>query len=143
MRPLRNAAISAAIGALIVGVCGEPAAAQEAPSKKRGPPPPAPSLVSQGIRYQAIEPGTRSDLEPNAAYVAATAMNTGRQLWIARIYDHPVDPDMEEDKQTVFISRLASAEHGRALLVIDERGRRFSVDLSSQAVHELPKPPKG
>lgn len=132
------------VGALLVGaltiagaleaVVPRPAAADETPSKKRGPPPAPPSVSAKGIRYQAIPWGRRRGLDQNGGYIAAVDEATGHELWLLRVYAIPQDPEMEADKQDLFISRLALADGGRTLLVTDERGGRYRVDLSSRAV---------
>ena len=111
-----------------------PAVADEMPSKKRGPPPAPPSVSAKGIRYEAIPWGRRRGLDQNGGYIAAVDEATGHELWLLQVYATPTDPDMETDKQDLFISRLALVDGGRTLLVTDERGGRYRVDLSSHAV---------
>jgi hypothetical protein len=116
-------------------VAPKAAVAQEQLAKKRGPPPAAAPVSAAGVRYEAIIWGRRRGLEQNGGYVAAVDRKTGRELWVARIYDAtPHDPDMEDDKQDLFIARLELVEHGRALRVTDERGGRYRLDIATRTV---------
>lgn len=116
-------------------VAPKAAVAQEQPAKKRGPPPAPAPVSASGVRYEAIVWGRRRGLEQNGGYVAAIDRKTGRELWVARIYDAtPRDPDMEDDKQDLFIARLELVEHGRALRVTDERGGRYRLDIATRTV---------
>ena len=103
-------------------------------SKKRGPPPAASSVTARGVRYETIAMGRRRGLDQNGGYIAALDVASGRQLWLLKVYVTPHDPDMEDDKQDLFIAGLKLTNHGHALLVTDERGGRYCVDLKTRAV---------
>jgi hypothetical protein len=111
-----------------------PAAAQEVVQKKRGPPPKAPSVTAGGVRYEAVHFGLRRGLDQNGGYISAIDQKTGRELWVLRVYATRQDPNMEQDKQDIFISALKLADGGRTLLVTDERGTRYRVNLMDRTV---------
>ena len=130
---------AALVGAMTTAACAQTLASpltplREMPSKKRGPPPPAPAITVRGVRYQAVAMGRRRGLDQNGGYIAALDVVSGRELWLLKVYVTPHDPDMEEDKQDLFIAGLKLVGHGRALLVTDERGGRYRVDLRTRAV---------
>jgi hypothetical protein len=125
---------------LPAAACASPqaeVAREEAPAKKRGPPPAAPSVSASGVRYAAVTWGSQRGLDQNGGYVAATDLKTGRELWVAKVYSTPRDPTMEGDKQDLFIKRLKLIEKGRALLVTDERGGRYRLDLATRLATQL------
>jgi hypothetical protein len=125
---------------LPAAACASPqadVAREEAPAKKRGPPPAAPSVSASGVRYVAVTWGLQRGLDQNGGYVAATDEKTGRELWVAKVYATPRDPNMEDDKQDLFIKRLKVVDKGRALLVTDERGGRYRLDLATRVAAPL------
>ncbi len=138
-RTLRLAGLAALAlaGAVATVACAQgavPASAiEERPSKKRGPPPPPPSITAAGVRYAAIPWGLRRGLDQNGGYLSA-ADASGRELWVLKVYDTPHAPAMEDDKQDLFIQTLKVVDGGKALLVVDERGGRYRVDLATRTV---------
>ncbi len=69
-----------------------------------------------------------------AAYDAATS----QLLWGVKVYDTPHIAELERDVQTVFFASMQLDDAGTSLLIANERGRHFAVDLASHAVRELP-----
>ena len=97
----------------------------EPTSAKRAAPPPVAPVVYKGITYTAPNQNGR------AAYVVASD-STGKELFRVKVFDVEIDPKLEEDVQWVFITELRL--RGESLLVKDEKGRRFAIDLSTHAV---------
>ena len=68
---------------------------------KRGPPQKVAPIVQDGVKYVA----------PNASgrvgKVEARSEKTGEKLWDAAVYTVKIDPNLEEDVQWVFITRLS------------------------------------
>ncbi len=140
-RPLARAAVAGAMlaGALAAAACTAAPApgtaiAEAQPAKKRGPPPPTRLVSVGGVRYEAVVWGRRRGMDQNGGYVAATDQKTGQELWVTKVYATPHDPDMEDDKQDLFIARLDLIENGKALRVTDERGGRYRLDLATRTV---------
>jgi hypothetical protein len=103
------------------------------PEKERSDiPEPAPVVVG-GLRYEAVPWGRARGLSQNGGYIAARDMASGRELWLFKVYDVKYLPDMEDDKQDVFIEDLALDAKGR-LRVTDERGEIYRVDLVHRAL---------
>lgn len=133
----RRRTIAVLVGALTVLASGAPVSANEAPSKKRAAPPPAPSIVARGVRYQAVERGEDATHDGHAGYVAATRIATGRELWVVRVYAVHYDPNKETDVQDLFIAALKIVNRGRTLQVTDERGGQYGINLKTRAVTKL------
>jgi len=95
---------------------------------KRGPAPPVNPVVIGSISYSAPP-----DPE-HMGYVIATDMPSGKELWRQRIYRIVLNPFVEADVQWVFITSLV--RQGNTLIVTDERGRRFTLDLKTRKVTE-------
>ena len=95
-----------------------------ASAKRRDPKPVAP-VVYHGISYSAPNNNGR------IAYVLASD-STGKELFRIKVFDTPTDPKLEEDVQWVFITDLRLSGH--LLLVKDEKGRCYIVNLDTRAV---------
>lgn len=122
--------------------------ARHAPAPDSQPPPeatsalakerrdvPAPTPVSQGgIRYEAVPWGRARGLPQNGGYVAAIDEATGAELWLTRIYDAPPADDREGDKRDVFITRLELSADRQFLLVTNELGAVYRLDLRTRSV---------
>ena len=97
---------------------------------KRGQAAAVDPVVFQGIRYTAPNDDGRR------AYVRAADAVTGKILYDIVIFRAAIDPALEEDVQWVFIKGM-KIEDG-SLVVTDERGRVYAVDLKTRAVKPLP-----
>jgi hypothetical protein len=99
---------------------------------KRVGPPSVPPVTLEGVRYEALHWGRERGLGQNGGFVRAVDPDGGRELWTAQVYRIDYQPGMETDVQDRFIRALAPTADGRALLVTDERGGRFVLDLASR-----------
>ena len=116
-----------------------PTSAESVPRKKRGPAPPLPAaVVAAGAAYAAVADGTARGLDQPTGYIAAIDAASGRELWTLKVFGTRTDPAMEADKQDLHIAKLALTNSRRALLVTDERGGRYRVDLATRTVKGLP-----
>lgn len=76
-----------------------------------------------GIRYEAVW-GV-------LGLFRATEINTGKVLWELTLYHYRYNDELETDVQDVFVSAMAK-ESDSSILVTDERGRVYRVDLESR-----------
>ncbi len=126
----------AIVAALVFGVaCGKlPGPADAAPvAKKRAAPEPVDPVVIGAVRYEAPADGKVRGLGQNGGIVVARGAASGAELWTARVYPIVYAAKLEADKQDVFIFDMKPSPDGRALLVTDERGRRWRLDLATHA----------
>lgn len=105
--------------------------------KKRRDPEPVEPVVLNGIRYEAPILGGEVDEHQDGGIVAAIDEKTGRLLWTAVIYPQEHDPDMEDDKQDVFIRSMAPDAKGKRLKIVNELGKAFWLDLATQKVSKV------
>ena len=113
------------------------AAAAQSGAAKRLPPADVPPVVVGEIRYEVPRMGTPLGSAKDGGTVVARRVDTGALVWTRRVYIVARDPRKEGDVQDVFIKELTLAPDGRHLRVLDERGRRFELDLDGGAVHEI------
>lgn len=95
------------------------------------------SVEHNGVRYTQLQAPSSEGLPPGG-YVVATAIASGKRLWIARLYETAIDPRRETDVQIVFLRSMTLAPAGDALLITDEKNRNYAVQLSDGAVRNLP-----
>ena len=91
---------------------------------KRPAPKPVAAVIADAIEYSAP-----SEL---MGFVVATDTRTHKELWRERIYRVVINPALEGDVQDVFITSLV-VERG-ALIVTNERGESYSLDLATRKV---------
>lgn len=93
----------------------------------REPPAPVTPVVHNGVKYTA-------PMESMGVVVALDA-KSGAKLWQQKIYDVKIDPSLEADIQYVYITTLAV--QGGDLIVTNEMGAKYAMNLSSRAVRKL------
>lgn len=106
----------------------------DTPKRKRVGPPAVEPVIVNGVRHEALHWGRTQGLDQDGGYVVAMDMASGHELWTVRVYRIDYLPGLETDVQDIFIESLVLAEGDRQLLVTDERGRKFMLDLASHAV---------
>jgi hypothetical protein len=106
---------------------------------KRAVPKPVAALVSGNVKYIApdVMPNYRSiygksTCPDHSMCVEARNRKTGKLLWQVEVYQIKYDPNLEGDVQDIYISSLAIERD--KLIVKDEVGTKFSVDLKTRAV---------
>ncbi len=107
--------------------------------KKRDGPSRASAVIHDGVRYEAIlwaEPTYGSDPLPDksSAYLVAMNADDGAELWRTKLYDIRYKPDMERDKQEIYVTRLELSFTRSKLKAMDEKGRKYVLDLKSHAL---------
>ena len=100
-------------------------------------------VVAEGVKYLApqVTPGYLEayGVPPcPTGCVEAWEEKSGKLLWRVQVYTVPYDDQRERDVQDVFIRSL-KIEDG-SLLVENEQGARFTVDLQSHAVKRQGQP---
>lgn len=99
--------------------------------KRAGPAEVAPVVIGH-VSYGVLHFGKAEGLDQNGGYIEAKDKTSGARLWTLKVYDNHVDPALEGDVQDVFITSLK--RHGHALDVVDEKGRRYRVDVRKRSV---------
>ena len=106
----------------------------DAPRAKRVPPADVPSVTVGATRVDVVHWGRDEGYNQNGGLLRAVDTRTGAELWMLKVYQTEYDPQMESDVQDVFIKSMRKAVFGDKLLIADENGRKFAVDLATRAV---------
>ncbi len=126
---LRVAALLVALWSAVAGVA--------AVQKERAEVPQAAPVSAAGVRYQAPLFTRAQGLPQNGGYVEAVDQGTGQRRWIVMVVRARPDDGKEQDKRDSFITELKLAPDGKHLLVTDERGQQYRLDLRSRRVTRL------
>jgi hypothetical protein len=104
---------------------------------KRRAPPKVAALTLDGVRYeQAVLPRSEAAGQ-RTGYLAAYRGASDERLWRVRVYELKVDPRLEADVQDVYFARMEASPDGREILVTNENGGRFAVDVRTHGVRRL------
>lgn len=104
------------------------------PRAKRVPPQDVPSVTVGDIRIDVIHWARDAGFDQNGGVLRAVDTKTGATAWTLKVYDVQYDSQMESDVQDIFITALRKAWLRSQLLISDERGRHYRVDLATLAV---------
>jgi hypothetical protein len=99
---------------------------------KRAAPQDVPPIVHQGVAYSFPHFGYLEEEGQNGGVVEARDVKSGRRLWRLKAYTTRRVPGREQDVQDVFITSAKLA--GNRLVVTNEEGQTFEVDLTTRAV---------
>ena len=100
----------------------------------RGRPPVVSPVVHDGVRYEQVKNLAAEGLAPGG-YVMATQVSSGKRMWISCLYGSKVDPNIEADVQWAFFKAMQLDAAQGVLVVEDEKGRTYRVDLADGRVH--------
>lgn len=112
------------------------------PSASRAAPPDVPPVLQDGVLYEELMDDDVPGLDPRTTCLVARDAATRAPLWTVGLYTVPLIPELEADVQAVFFRSLRLSDDGRRLLVEDERGRRFSVDIATRTAQPLAAAPR-
>jgi hypothetical protein len=105
---------------------------------KRRAPPQVAAVTLDGVRYeQAVLTHDEAGGGQRTGYLAAHGGTSDERLWRVRVYELQVDPQLEGDVQEVWFATMTASPGGHELLIANERGDRFAVDVRTRAVRKL------
>jgi hypothetical protein len=109
-------------------------ATQAYADKKRRAPAAVPPVEINGVRYESVLSGATYGYQQDGGIVIALDAKNGSLLWSQRIYANSYSDDMESDKQDIFIKSMTPIKNGKYLLIINEHGERYELNLSTRVV---------
>lgn len=95
----------------------------------RSAPPTIGSIVSDGVRYEA-------PWSDRGVLIAKDA-ETGTELWRVLVADYWINPILETDVQEVYFKSMSLQPSGNEILVTDEVGVNYLVDLQKRTASIL------
>ena len=107
------------------------------PSFDRNGPTPVAAVEREGVRYAQNLRASEADFGQVGGILTASDARKGGMLWSLKVYDNARRPGLEGDAQDVFFSHMAFDARGR-LVIENERGQRFAVDVQTRQVSALP-----
>ena len=97
---------------------------------KRTAPATVTPVVHEGVRYVAPNDDGRR------GYIEARDAHTNEKIWELTVFANPIDPNLEEDVQWIFIESLSIRDN--TLIVVSERKNTYEIDLKTKAITQLP-----
>ena len=108
------------------------------PRPKRVGQPDVEAVTVRGLRFEALRKTRAHGFDQNGGVIVALDVASGKEQWTLKVYTIEYIPKLETDVQDIFITALAASADATKLLVTDERGRRFEVDIAARSVKPLP-----
>ena len=132
-------ALAKAMGTAGFEASGEraPAMIPGLPEASRAAPPLVPPVTHAGIRYEQLDDERLPGIDPDANYVVARDAGSNTVLWTLQICRTEVVPGLETDVQAVYFKSMRLSADSAQLLIEDEIGRHFVVDLAARAVRQI------
>lgn len=103
----------------------------------RSPPPEVAPVVRDGKRYVQRIGSHDASIGQSGGLLDIIDDATGKPIATIKVYDNTRSPDLEGDVQDIFFVSMAFDATGR-LIITDEVGRRFAVDVDKRASVQLP-----
>lgn len=101
---------------------------------KRGAPVEVPSVVTPTAVFSAPHFAEEGDGRMRGGVIEAHDPETKKLLWRIRVYRTKYDPSLESDVQDVFIKTLSYDKTHHFLIMSDERGRAYVLNLANRKV---------
>ena len=108
--------------------------------KRRAPS--AKPVVHMGVRYEQLRRPQEQGFKQGGGVIAAIDESTKKQLWVVQLFETKFDPEEERDAQEVYVSQLSIDTKGKALIAVDERKRRWRIQLDDHSVTQVTDTPK-
>lgn len=105
-------------------------------SRRRRLPPELKPIAVNGVVYTELRQGNKLGYEQKGGFVVATDQKTGEMLWHVRVYSIQYIEGKETDVQEVFFTRMALLPGGTDILIENELGKQFVVNLANRSVKE-------
>lgn len=107
------------------------------PKVKRPPPPIVPAIEYRGLRYAQMENGIEHYMGSRCGHIKANDIKSGSLLWGETIYTVPFNPDIEDDTQECYFTRMEMLPGAQDILIENEAGAKFLFNLKQQEVRPL------
>lgn len=104
-------------------------------AKRRAPA--AKPVVHEGIRYEQLRRPQEHGFSQGGGVIGAFNESTRVKVWAVQLYETAFDPKEERDAQEVYVSDLKIDAKAKALIAVDERKRRWRIQLSDGSVTQI------
>ena len=91
-------------------------------------------IIYKGIKYTVLHWAIDNGSNQNGGYILATLNKSGKKVWGKQLYKTNYSSDLENDVQDVFITSMSLSHEHKSLLVSNEKGYVYKIDLTNQKV---------
>lgn len=118
---------------------GDPKPAVPFPSvqPKRPAPPKVAPVTFEGIRYEQASSSDIKNGDQRTGYLAAYKADTNERLWVVKVYDLKTIPHLERDVQEIYFKKMEVSPKTREIIVENEGGGRYAVNVDTRAVRAM------
>lgn len=92
-----------------------------------------------GIQYVVVHFGVFNNTGQNGGYIEARDKKTKKKIWGLQVYKTEYDKNLESDVQDVFITGLKIDKDRKILIVENEGGKVYHVDIMQRKVVPAPE----
>lgn len=89
-------------------------------------------VIHEGIRYDVTDDDDQYD--QFGGIIGAFDVRTGERLWTLQVYKVDFSSGMERDAADILISSISLTDNKQSLLIVNELGTSFSVNLDTKEV---------
>jgi hypothetical protein len=111
------------------------------PTASRPSAPEVPPIEHQGVRYEQDRHDDRAG-DQAGGYLAATDIKSGKRLWRIKVYQVGDQRPAGVPVQARYFRSMQLAPGGAALIIENEAGGVYHVDLASQSSKQVGGPPE-
>lgn len=101
---------------------------------KRKEPVEVPPIIHGDFVYTVPHWSTENNTEQNGGYVRVLDAQTGTEVWGIQVYNVDYDDSLETDVQDIFITSIELNFWRTQLIVRNEAGQEFRIDLNNRVV---------
>lgn len=105
-------------------------------SRRRRLPPELKPITLNGVVYKELRQGNKLGYEQKGGFLVATDQKSNEMLWHVRVYQIQYIEGKETDVQEVFFTRMELLPGRTEILIENELGKQFVVNLETRSVTE-------
>lgn len=96
----------------------------------------AKTVTYKGICYEQVRNARERGFKQSGGVIAAIDVASGKEIWTIQVYTTEFNPNEEADVQEIYIEKMYIDKRSDLLIVRDEIGRTFVVDINNRTVVE-------
>ncbi len=94
-------------------------------------------LIFEGKRYEEVVNAKRLGMSQRTGVMAISDIEANKRIALVKIYEVPLDPEMEEDVQDVFFTDFELNAERREIFIRNERKKEFVFSIDTAEVRAL------
>lgn len=92
-------------------------------------------ITYKGLKYNVVHWGISKGLDQQGGYIEIIDVKKNKHLYYIKVYSYTYNEELEKDVQDIFIKSMKRVDD--TLIVIDEKNRKYQVDLKTRKVKKI------